>query len=250
MAKLSVISMVRNILNAMDSDDVYTINETPEALQVAEIVKETYYQLIANTDIPENYTLVKLEALSDLDRPNYLKMPDNIKAIHSIKYDKIKSGESRHKYDEVHYLPVEEFLERSHGLDNTRDDVIEVEDFNGVKYYIEDDVAPDYYTTFDDKYIVFNSYDSDIDSTIQNSKTACIAQTFPSFTMSDDFVPELDVNLFPLLLAEAKSMCFNTLKQAPNALIERRAREQRIRMQNDKHRVRVKSTGYPDYGRK
>ena len=54
--------------------------------------------------------------------------------------------------------------------------------------------------------------------------------------MEDDFVPPLDANLFPLLLAESKGVCFINLKQVSSSKEEQRARRQRIRMQRDQWR--------------
>ncbi len=42
MAKLTLLDMTQNILSALDSDPVDSIDETVEAVQVAELVKEAY----------------------------------------------------------------------------------------------------------------------------------------------------------------------------------------------------------------
>ena len=43
MAKLTLLDMTQNILSALDSDPVDSIDETVEAVQVAELIKEAYF---------------------------------------------------------------------------------------------------------------------------------------------------------------------------------------------------------------
>ena len=46
MAKMNLLAMTQDILSDMDSDDVNSINDSVEALQVAQIIKTTYYNII------------------------------------------------------------------------------------------------------------------------------------------------------------------------------------------------------------
>jgi len=110
-------------------------------------------------------------------------------------------------------------------------------------------VAPTYYTSFDENYIVFDSYDSDVDTSLQNSKVQCYGKRYPTFTMSDAFTPDLPVQMFSYLLNEAKSTCFLTLKQAPNQKAEQHSITQRRRMSQEAWKISNGIT-YPDYGRK
>lgn len=247
--KLTLLEMTQNILSAMDSDEVNSITDTVESLQVAEIVRETYDELFANVPMPEFKALVQLEGLADTDKPNYMKIPDAVDKIEWVKYDYDTDGST--DYRTITYLEPAQFFElmsaRS-GADNT----IEVEDDSGVRLWVFDNSNPTYWTTFDDEYIVFDSYLSDSDTTLQESKSLIYATKSQSFTMEDDFIPHLDTNLFPYLLAEAKSVCFANLKQMPSPKEEQRSRRQRVRSQNDLWRAkqRVPGTGGPDYGRR
>jgi hypothetical protein len=103
---------------------------------------------------------------------------------------------------------------------------------------------------------MFDSYDAVVDPTgLVASKTLCWGAIIPVWTHNDVFTPDIDDNIFPLLLAEAKSLCFVNMKQQPNAKIERQARNQKVYLQNDKYRTRqaqeasTSPTG-PDYGRR
>lgn len=247
--KLTLLEMTQNILSAMDSDEVNSITDTVESLQVAEVIRETYDELFANVPMPEFKALTQLEGLADTDKPNYMKIPDDVDKIDWIKYD--YDTDSATDYHTITYLTPAEFFELT-AARASASDVIEVEDDSGVRLWIFDNQNPSYWTTFDDEYIVFDGYDADLDSTLQESKSLIYATKNQTFTMEDDFTPHLDTNLFPYLLAEAKSVCFANLKQMPSPKEEQRSRRQRVRSQNDLWRAkqRVPGTGGPDYGRR
>ena len=111
------------------------------------------------------------------------------------------------------------------------------------------DKMPDYWTMFDDYYIVMDSLDQTYDSTLQASKVRAMATVTPVFDDTDDsYVPDLDANYFPLLLNESKSVAFSLLKGGSDPKIEQAARRQRTRIQNDVYNV-VKSRSLSKYGR-
>ena len=112
---------------------------------------------------------------------------------------------------------------------------------------------PQFWTTFDDEYIVFDSYDSATNATLPSSKTLCQVYEEPSFGTAelDTFIPDLPHKAFPYLLSEAKSVAFNSINQNPNQKEEQRSRRQRTYLARDKRRQNKKAgLLYPDYGRK
>lgn len=228
--KMTLLEIVQNILSAMDSDEVNSISDTVESNQVAEIVKETYYEQFNGLEIPQFRTAIRLDGLGDLARPNYMLIPDNVSQLEWVKY------QDDGRYRDVAYCSPDAFFDRV--LQNTleTDNVQLVTDISGVQYYIKNNKSPHFYTSMDDKYCIFDSYDNTQDSTLQDSKCFAFGQIIPTWEMADEFVPELDASLFPLLLAEAKSVSFVNLKQTASSKEEQRARRQRIRMQNNRHR--------------
>jgi len=50
--KLSLLDITQKILSSLDSDPVNSIDDTVESIQVADIVKESYYSLMAERDWP------------------------------------------------------------------------------------------------------------------------------------------------------------------------------------------------------
>jgi hypothetical protein len=133
--------------------------------------------------------------------------------------------------------------------DSSASDVdVVVDDESSVSLLILNDTAPTYYTSFNNDVMVFDSYDSAVDSTLQTSKVQCYGYREPVFTLADTFVPDLPSKAFPYLLSESKSVAFNVLKQSANPKEEQRATRQRRRLSQDRWRVAGGIT-YPNYGR-
>ena len=233
MAKMTLLDMTQNILSAMDSDEVNSINDTIESQQVAEIIKETYYFLFSTIELPEKVGLVKLSGLGDLTQPNYLEMPSNLVSIVWLKY--LDSGSDR--YYDLTFMPQMEFMDRVLNNTSTSSDVTAVTDGqSGVTYYVKNNQRPRYYTILNDKYVVTDGYDSTYDTTLQASKTLGWGELEETWVESDSFIPNIDTDLFPLLLSEAKSTCFITLKQIANPKEDQKARKGRVHLQYRKWR--------------
>lgn len=247
--KYNLLRIVQKVLSSLDADEVNSIADTVESLQVAEIVEDVYYNLISNRTIPEHEELLKIEALADGDRPNYLRLPTNISRIKWFKYNTTDDPANNKEYKDIPYVEPEIFLQRVLGRTLSNSNVIEVTDFSGVPLLIKNDKHPDYWTSFDDDYMVFDSYNSSVDSTLQNSKSMCLGSIIPTFELSDDFVPDFDDNFFPILINEAKSWAHAELKQTSHQKAEQQSRKQRTTLQNDLHRFK---TPYrrPNYGRR
>jgi len=231
----------------MDSDEVNSIGDTTESLQVAQEVETTYYEILSNLKLPERNKLISFEALGDPNnRPNYLKVKDSIDNIEFLMYN--IGTEVEPDYKKMTYMTPKDFL--LYVIENVQGaTTMVVTDFNGAKFPIKTNQDPTYYTTFDDTYLVFDAYNSSVDDTLQESKAFALAQVIPTFEMEDDYVPELPAKYFPMLIAEASSMCFINHKQAPNSKEEQRARRQMVRHLNNRRRVDEAKTKGPDFGR-
>ena len=105
------------------------------------------------------------------------------------------------------------------------------------------------YTSFDDEYLVFNSYKSELENTLQSAASRAQGYRIPSWTMNDDFVPDLPEEAFPALLAEAKSTCFSRLKQMSDGKAEQQSRRQMAKLHRDSWVVNG-GIRLPSYGRR
>jgi len=250
MAKLTVIEMVQDILSDMNSDEVNSINDTVEAQQVAQILKTTYFDIISTRDWPHLQTLFQLDATST-STPTHMKLPDNVQKICEMKYDKRTSTDTTAKYSQVYYLDPTEFLTFVMARNDDNTNVDEITDFGGAKLFIANDQAPTYFTSFDDEYVVFDSYNNTVDANLQTSKTQVLGYKEPTFTLTDTFIPDLPSKNFSYLVAEAKSTAFLVLSQEINQKAEQQSRRQRTWSATEKFRTNGGiNFDKADYGRK
>lgn len=219
MATMTLLEIVQDILSDMEDDEVNSISDTSSSESTARIVRTCYYELVDELNLPGNDRLVELEAVSDPNRPNYLKLPDSYIALHWFKYDN----------QDVRYLSPWEFLR----FTENRGTGVDVVDFGGVTLKIDNTSQPTYWTSFDDKYIVLDSFDSGVDSTLQQSKTQAFVQVEFDFRLNDDTVPDLPSRLFPTLLSKAKARSFVAFKQVSNVKEDQAERRGLVRHQND-----------------
>ena len=249
MAKMTLLELVTDVLNDMDSDEVNSISDTIESQQVAQIVKTSYFEIIGNRNWPHLKKLIQLESSGDVLKPNYMKIPENVKELIFFNYDKISVAVPKINLQEIKYKEPDVFLRYVSQRDSTLSAVTTVSDFSGSKLLVINNLAPTYWTSFDNRYIVTDSYDSGVDSTLQNSKSQCLAYVDPLWEHTNEFVPDLPSEAFPNLLEEAKSTAFLAIKQVGNQKAEQKANRQ-SRWLSRKAWVANGGVKYPDYGRK
>lgn len=231
---MTLLEMTQNILSAMDSDDVNSISDTEESWQVATVIVETYFEQFANRVIPEQQGLLALTNGGDPAIPTWLIIPQSYNLIEWIKYDTQLQGLG--SYTDVKYLDPQQFIFNTNrsaisGQPNTQTVTIPIPNGGNFTYAVFDNIAPTWWTSFDDQNLYFDSFNAGLETTLTAANCLAWGQTALSFDMTDSTVPTLDQNLFPLLLAEAKSVCFNDFKQAPNAKEEQKSKRQQQRSQ-------------------
>lgn len=235
--KKTLLELVQNILSAMDSDEVNSIGDTIEALQVAEVVKETYEDITVGVDIPGLEGLISFDGLQDLVRPNVLKLSNDTEKIDWFRYNN----------EPVEYLTPEAFINRMNSINRSDMDNVQLVD----RILIRNDAQPKFYTSFNDLELFFESYDRAEGATLHESRSQAWGKKFAAFRLEDDFIPLLPAPMFARLLAEAKATCFVNFKQTANSKEEQKARRQLVRGQNDLYRTGSKSSfdRLPNYGR-
>ena len=249
MAKKTLLEIVQEVLSDMVSDEVNDIDDTVESQTVASIVRSVFESMIANRNWPHTKNLVQLESLSDVNKPTYFKMPERLKELVSVSYDVRKNVSDSTQYREIKYKDPESFLRYVSNRDENKDNVISVTDFSGVKIMIFNDKAPEFWTSFDDEHLVFDAFDSGLDTTLKKSKTACTAYVIPLFVRSNEAIPNLPAEAFPALIAEVKSTAFYDLKQMANEKEEKRSVLQQRWLSRKAWRAHG-GVVYPNYGRK
>src|SRR4030042_1734061 len=110
MPRYSLLDMVQDVLSDMDSDEVSSINDSVEALQVAQIIKSTYFNIIDGKDWPHLYQMFQLEASGDNMLPTHMRLPDNVIDLMWVKYDVKQFGETKDKVTQITYKEPADFM--------------------------------------------------------------------------------------------------------------------------------------------
>ncbi len=90
--KFTLLDMTQNILSAMSSDEVNSISDTTESMQVAQIIKNKYYDIVARGELPEHQELFQLDPSTDGSTPVLMFVPDGVSKIESIRYFNTNTG--------------------------------------------------------------------------------------------------------------------------------------------------------------
>lgn len=249
--KYTVLQMTQDILSSMSSDEVNSISDTPESLQVAVLLKHKYFDIINRIDLPEHDQLLQLQPSLDNTRPTLMYVPAGIAEIRWIKYydnnplDGNTSDEFSHDlnvdvvntltnpgsappgYLYVSILPNDEFFNYTNAFSTADTNVrqYQLEDTtNGINgsftVNYKNDSQPIYCTILSNYYVLFDSFDNVIDSTLQASKTMALGQAIPAFQMVDTFIPDLSEEQFQLLVNETKALAFFEFKQQMHPLAQ------------------------------
>ena len=246
--KRTLLDMVQEILNDIDSDEVESIDDTVEAEQVANMIKSSYYAMMSTRDWPHLRQSIQLTGIGDTTKPTHIRLQDGIRELCFINYNKVKNGETRKRYEALEYLEPDHFLHKLNQRNNDESNIEVVDDFGGIELLIQNDTPPKYYTSFDDEYLVLDSYDNTVDTTIQESKIQSQAYVMPDWTTDDDFIPDLPENAFTALVEEAKSRASLRLKQVADQKAEQEAGRQHRWLSRKARRV-AGGINYPNWGR-
>ena len=87
MSRPTLLDLTQRILSAMDSDVVNHIGDTAEASQVADVIRETYLDIIDEYDLKAKHTVFQLNASGTTARPTHMSLPEGYHSIEWIKYD-------------------------------------------------------------------------------------------------------------------------------------------------------------------
>lgn len=84
--KLTLLELTQNILSSLNSDQVNSIGDTPESLQVAECIRTTYINMMGKYELPEHVKLINLNPSGSDAQPVLMLRPDGIKRLEWIRY--------------------------------------------------------------------------------------------------------------------------------------------------------------------
>jgi hypothetical protein len=247
--KMSILEMVQDILSDMSSDSVNSIGDTEEALQVTNILKSTYNEMMSRREWPHLKEVAPLESFSDSRYPTHLLLPENTRKVEWITYNQRNRSNPNDSFSVIKYMEPNAFIQWTNSRNSSGEGVVTVQTVTDVPFKILSNTPPTYWTSFNDKYIIMDSYESLVEDTLQGSQAQTEIYLYPNWETSDSFVPNLPGHLFPALLAEAKSTCFYILKQTANEKAEQQSKRQQNKMSMSSW-VTNGGLRYPDYGRR
>ncbi len=84
--KYTLLDMTQSILSSMSSDEVNSISDTTESMQVAEIIRQKYFDIINRVPLPDHEQLIQLDPSLAADAPVLMFVPDGVANIGWLKY--------------------------------------------------------------------------------------------------------------------------------------------------------------------
>lgn len=214
MSKMTLLQVTQSILNVIDGDYVTSISETEEAEQIAALSRDVYHELMTTSNWPHLSVIRQLTGLGDTSAPTKMKVPSDLTDISCIRFEYVQNSKTRFK--ELTYLPPDSFMDLVLSRDEGQANVTRYLE-NLVPILIQTDKVPDYYTSFDDQYIICDSFDSSVWDTLPSTATIVEGRKQTVWVMSDDFIPDLPESSFPMYLAEVREAANTYIRQQPTA---------------------------------
>lgn len=239
MARLTLLQIVQNVLSSMEADNVNSISDTVESAAIARTAEETYYEMMSQGDWPHLVKTDQLLSVSDNSKPNYLEIPTEFQDIRSLFYNT----------KELKFMEPIEFIKFTNERNLSTAEVVEVIGFNNVKFKVLNNAEPTYFTLLQDKYVLTDSFDSSVESTLRGENSTVTASVLPAWQATDTFVPDLTDQMFPTYLALVKRAAFLYFRREVSNKDERQALAGMGRLRRDVHKLFRKETVI-DYGRK
>lgn len=254
--RYSLLDVVQKTLASMDGDEVNSVYDTTESLQVATMAEITYNDILTTADLPEDFRLYSLNSSGNTNLPLVMYRPEQYESLLWLKYKRNLETDSSTdlRWTMLKSVPIDEFLKRSDGLDedaaNVATMLLPTANTNvEIKYY--NDRSPDYYTTFDDKTVIFSSIDLGVESTLQSSKSLAYGAYTSQFVLINSFTPGFDSGVHQIWLNETIALASARLRQVSDAKAEKSARKGWIKLQDAKEAIKMNYyLRYPNYGRK
>jgi len=248
----TLLEVIQVYLTYSNGTEVDSIHSTDEAYQAAVIAKKMFYAVTEKSkDFQGTSKLITLDHLGDLSKPNYLLIPEGVNHLKDalIKYNN-SSPTKRVNYVQVKYLDPRDFLDMLSIRTVISDRYEEITNFDNVTYIVDTEKHPQYFTSFDGKHLVFDSFKKSEDTALQASKSQVLCNVSSEFYLEDNFVIPLSSNLTSGYEDVVIQECLLALRQETNATVSRRANAFMTKLQQNHRVVGNKSTGRRKYGRR
>jgi len=258
MKNATLLELVNNVLLGMNSNEVNTITQSIEAQQVALIARDVYEYLEELQRWDHKLSKASLQLATPTAEVNAIGIPDGIQKIEEIRYE-VPRDPSNPTGDSVlkllGYVSPDDFVEQTkEELDNT---VVVKMRSNGtwpqfdLDYYIRNDKEPDCWTSINYTTVLFDSYNSDREITLDPLKMQILGYVKYEFDETDDDldiqIPSHDWSLYKNLVV---SKSWLEIKQTQNPASDRMAQRLLTRSHNTSKRRVTNPLSGVNYGRR
>lgn len=248
---LTLLQAVQTCLQYSGSFEINSIFDTDESERTARLAREVYYRVVDKTKDPQFDTFMcTLDSIVDTDAPNYLALPDAVRSIQDsrIRYNVADTPDI--VYNDIQYVTNQEFLDivQQNRTGNNVQKVIDPR--MGAEYLIRTDKQPEYCTSFDGKYIAFDSFDSSIDTTLHEQKSLVVCNQIQNFLIDDSYVIPLPEHLLQGYQDVLLNEYYEVIVEESKPSISQRSRVFMAKLQQDHHRIGGSQKPKKRYGRR
>ena len=180
MARLTNLEMVQNILSAMDSDNVNSIDDVEESCQIEKVLEECYDNLIARRRWAFTQKTRLLQNAIDVTRPNKMIIPENMVRILEFRWKSIdKSVEPwEESWKTLNYLNPIDFIahvqSRNVAQLTAEGRMLVTYNDDGVELPMITDQEPAFWTSFDDVNIYMDNFITEFADTATDKRTSVV----------------------------------------------------------------------------
>lgn len=253
MAKTTLLELTQGILSVADGDEVNSISDTIESDQCARVIRDEYNIIADEFDLKSSETLTQLTATSS-STPIRMDRPEGFHSIETIWYDQRLLVGDDPKFKRITFQDPETFLQASMSL-NASDSTVSTLTLSdsGHTLNFRNERTPTHWTILEGyDEIYFNSFDGDLETNLQASKSLVKGVQRPTLALTDAAVPDVPENLMVLLRNRAQAFYFDVYKDGVTKEIDKRQRNSEVRSQRKKYvtkKLQQERSG-PNYGRK
>ena len=256
MKKYTLLEIVTSVLDSMGGDQISTIEGSAvpeEALQIISVAKDLYFFMATDQEWKHLKVTKQLTALADITHPSHMQFPSGLESVEVVKYDVREAVADQLQFQEIDFIEdPSQFLFKLHSRDSTETTIDTITDFGGATLLIKNDSAPSFWTTFDDDYVVFDAYDSNLETSLVAAKSVVVGVTEPTWTETDAFVPNMPGKMFPTYLETLKAICHEDIQKEASAWHTKLSEKgnTRLSQKNTKTKNPNGVNRRPHYGRK
>ena len=250
MAKRTILKLVQDIGKAIGSDEIDSLDETIESVEIADILEQVFNEVISRK---------RWEFLKDRPRQldaraggstqlNTLVIPSDVTRVNCLQYRNTEN--TRVEFTKIQYLQPCEFYEQVQPRNPADDNITAIAGTDGVLLNIITDAPPTFWTSFDEEIITFDAYDAAKGTGNLVADSVIIADIVPAVDFTDPTaVLPLPQRMETLIYNEAISTCAIRLRQTVDPKAERIARRQHIALREQEH-ITNKDFEEKSYGRR